>query len=132
MLLVYDSQANAALPPVADVLSNMVAAPGTTGMSHLNLNNRQRFQILRDKHWTVPAVTNTAGVLTNGPAFNDTTGRFQINWFIKLKGLEAIFNNVNAGTIGDVSSGSPFLMFVSDAVDAAWNFKAVTRLRYYD
>lgn len=133
ILLMYDSQSNGALPVVADILSDMTAVIATSGCSHLNLNNRQRFQVLRDHKITLPAVTNTVGVLTNGPAFNDTAPfRYEINWFIKLKGLEAVYNQVNGGTIADVASGALFLLFVTDAGDATWTFKGCTRLRYYD
>lgn len=132
LMLVYDSQSNGAAPVIADILANMNGTPATTGMSMVNLNNRQRFQILRDQHWTVPAVTNTAGVLTNGPQFNDTMGRFEINWFVKLKGLETVYNNLNGGTIADLASGALYMAFVSNDVDATWNFRGVSRLRYYD
>lgn len=132
VILLYDSQANGAAPVVADILSNMTLAPATTGCSMLNLNNRQRFSILKDVVMNLPSCTNVAGVLTNGPSYPDTTGRFEINWFVKLRGLEAVFNNVNGGNIGDVASGSLFLMFITDVNDATWNFKGVTRLRYYD
>lgn len=137
IFLIYDSQSNGAFPSVADVISDFNSAGVTTsGTSSINLNNRQRFQIIRDHHITLPAVTNTAGVLTNGPSFNDTTRySFEINWFIKLKGLEAIYNQLAPGggpDITEIASGSLFLMFVSTQADATYNFIGQTRLRYYD
>jgi len=137
MFLIYDSQANGAFPVVADVLSDLnLAAPATSGTSAINLNNRQRFKIIRDHHITLPAVTYTAGVLTNGPSYNDTTRySYEINWYINLNGLETIYNQLVAGggpDITEIASGSLFLMFVSTQQDAAWNFTGQTRLRYYD
>lgn len=133
MILLYDSQSNGVAPVIADILSNMNGAPATTGCSHINLNNRQRFSILKDHTITLPGCTNVAGVLTNGPQFNDTAPyRYEINWFVKLKGLETIYNNLSAGNIGDVASGALWILFVTDVNDATWNFKGVARLRYYD
>lgn len=137
LFLIYDSQSNGAFPVVADILSDLNnAAPATSGTSAINLNNRQRFMVIRDHHITLPAVTNTAGVLTNGPAFNDTARySYEINWFIKLKGLETVYNQLVPGggpDITEIASGSLFLMFVSTQQDAAYNFIGQTRLRYYD
>lgn len=137
LFLIYDSQSNGAFPSVGDVISDLnPAGVTTTGLSMINLNNRQRFTILRDHHITFPAVTNAAGVLTNGPSFNDTTRySYEINWFIKLKGLETIYNQLapaGGPDITEIASGSLFLMFVSTQQDAVYNFIGQTRLRFYD
>lgn len=137
LFLIYDTQSNGAFPTVADVISDLNnSAPATAGTSMVNLNNRQRFNILRDHLITFPAVTNTAGVLTNGPSFNDT-GKYQyeIDWFIYLRGREAVYNQLapmGGPDITQIASGSLFLMFVSTQQDASYNFIGQTRLRYYD
>lgn len=133
MLLIFDSQPNAAAPTVQNLLSNFDGVGATNGNSMINLNNRQRFLVLRDHQIIFPGVNNAAGVLTNvGPVLDTGKYQYEINWFVKLKGLETIFNQINGGTIADIASGSLYLIFVSTTQDAGYNFKGNTRLRYYD
>jgi len=105
IIVYYDSQANGAAPTIGALLQDSNAAAGTSAQSEINLVNRQRFSILRDFHVLVPAQTFTAGVLTN-TAYPDTTGKLDIDMFIKLKGLETIYNGTNGGTVADITSGA--------------------------
>lgn len=131
LLVVYDAQPNAALPALAAVLQDSNAGAATSVVSEINLTNRARFKILRDHPIMFPPVTFTAGVLTNGPNYMETDkGRFNIDMFIKLRGLEAEYNAVNGGTVADITSGSIFLLLV-DAIGGVWNFNWSSRLRYY-
>jgi len=67
IMIVYDRQTNGALPAIADILQTTdQATANTTGtLSGVNLNNRDRFVILKDHHVTLPSFTDTAGVITN-------------------------------------------------------------------
>jgi len=131
IIVFYDSQANAAMPTIAALLQDSNPAAGTSAESEINLVNRERFKILRDFQIVVPAVTNTAGVLTNLD-YPDSSGKLSIDMFIKLKGLETIYNGVNGGTIADVTSGSLVIVAFSDLTTNAWDLAFTSRLRYYD
>lgn len=133
VLLIYDSQSNAGVPVLANILQDSNAAAASTGLSHLNLVNRQRFKVLKDYQVTLPSVTNTANVLSNGPVLMDPIeNTFNINWFVKLRGLETIFNATNGGTSADISSGNILLVTVSASAGSTWNLAYSSRLRYYD
>lgn len=133
ILLVYDSQTNGAAPLIQNIINNMDGTYATDGLSMVNLNNRQRFQIIRDHQITLPADTYTAGVLTNGPSFNMTNAQaYCINWYIPLKKLETVYNQLNTGNVSDIVSGALWILCVSEADSHHWTFTFNTRLRFYD
>lgn len=134
IFLIYDSQPNGTVPLIGDVFNNCNAAATTNGLSMVNINNRARFTILRDQEVYLPAVTNTAGVLTNGPSFPETAQKqYEIDWFVPLKGRETIYNGGNTGSGADIVSGSLFVGVTSlVSVVASWNFVFTQRLRFYD
>lgn len=131
LIIYYDSQPNGAAPTLATLIQDSNAGAATSVLSEINLNNRQRFQILRDKDILVPSVTFTAGVLTN-TNYPDSSGRLAINEFIPLKGLETVFNAGTSQTIADITSGAIGFFFISQTTDNTWLFDYTTRLRYYD
>lgn len=132
IILLYDEQPNGAQPVIADIVQDSNAGAATTIRSNPNLNNRERFQILRDHTIYFPSVTNTGGVLTN-ENYNDTEhASYNIDWFVPLKGKETMYNGVNGGTIADIVSGSLYLVVVIQTTDNAWTFSSSSRLRYYD
>lgn len=130
ILLIYDSQPNAAAPLTADVLKDSTAAAATTWSSGINLINRQRFKILRDYQVLLGSSTNIAG---NAEVIPDPIRNSNnVEFFIKLRGLETIYNATNGGTVADISSGAIFLFFVGDSAANSWQFNYTSRLRYYD
>lgn len=131
LIVYFDSQPNAGAPLIGDIIRDSNAAGAVSIFSEINLINRQRFQILRDKQFNLPACTNTAGVLTN-LAYPDTTGCLQVNEFIKLKGLETVFNSTNGGTVADISSGAIGFVVLNESNNNAWDFIWGSRYRYYD
>jgi len=130
-ILYYDAQPNGVAPTLAQLLQDSNAAAATSVFSSINLTNRERFQILRDSIWAAPSSTYAAGVLTN-TAFPDTSGRYMINEFVKLKGLEVIYNATNGGTIADITSGALGFFIFDNISDNSWLLDYQTRLRYYD
>lgn len=136
IMIVYDRQpAVGALPVVTDILQSrdQTGAATTSGVSEINLDNRDRFIILRDLKYYAPSVSNAAGVLTNGPQFPGDDTHFDVDEFIKLKGLGTHFrSSSNPTTIADISTGALYAMFVSDGVDSAWAASVGFRLRYND
>lgn len=132
ILVVYDSQCNAAAPAIAALLQDSNAGAATNALSEINLTNRARFKILRDKQIIFPSATLAGGVQTNQAFQEQYEHSFSVNEFIKLGGLEAEYNGVNAGNIGDITSGAIFLVCVMETNDAVWQFQYTARLRYYD
>lgn len=137
MLIIYDRQPVGSLPATSDVIQSrdQTGAAATTGDSEINLDNRDRFTIIRDLEWYAPSVTNTAGVLTNGPNFPGNEPRsYGVNEFIKLKGLGCHFKSTsNPATIADIATGALYAMFTSQGgTDQGWSFTGGFRLRFED
>jgi len=135
MVVVYDRQPNGATPTIQTILNTRIqtGVASTTGTSEINLDNRDRFVIVRDYTVYAPAVTNTAGVLTNGPAFPGDDEQFDVNLFIKLKGLATHYSaSSNPTTIADISTGALYCLFIDAVGNAIWQFSGSFRLRYDD
>ncbi|CAF4696889.1 unnamed protein product, partial [Rotaria socialis] len=111
LLVIYDKQPNGALPTYATVMQtrNSAGTASNTAFSDPNFDNKERFTILRDITMVLPSVTNTAGVLTNigfdQQSKNDINA-FNIDIYIKLKGLHTAYTGATAG-IADISTGKP-------------------------
>lgn len=89
LIVVYDSQANAAAPVATDVLlADVISAP-------MNLSNSRRFKILFDE------VVGCIG--TGGP---------QAAWIERYVKLNHVveFNTGSAGTIADIQTGSIYML----------------------
>jgi len=113
ILIVYDKQANTNTAGITDILLT------DSANSPNNLSNRDRFVTLCD-HISAPVSVE-----------ND----FQVADIIyKPLNLETMFNEGNAGTIGDITTGS-ILMFVAQfggITVASPDFSASCRIRYSD
>jgi len=122
LMLVYDKQPNGAAPAITDILVT------ASSISQLNLNNRDRFQILKDKQWVVgPYWTNTVATQSFGIADRVC---YPVKIYQKLD-LEMIFNSTNGGTIADVNSGAFYLVTIGHRADGG-SFSLATRVRYLD
>lgn len=123
LMLVFDKQANGAVATLAQILNSAVAR------SHLNIDNRDRFRILKDKTFQLEG--------GNG----DTTkywywgGRqsHAIKIFKKLN-LETTFNSGTAGTIADISTGALYLVSAGAYATATPDpyCDCFTRVRFHD
>lgn len=117
VMLIYDRQPNGAFPAFSAILSdNISGAPGFN--SGINMANRARFVILRDKFLT----------------FDQNGDQIQtVQLYVKTK-LEAQFSS-NAGNIGDLNTGALLLVAFATA-SSSGNFlqcSAITsRIRYFD
>lgn len=130
IIIYYDSQPNAAAPLIGDLIKDSNAAAASTWISEINLVNRQRFKILRDMQFIFGSSTNAAGAAELVP--DPIKQSFNVDVFIKLKGLEAIYNATNGGTVADITSGAIGLVCFGDANAGAHDFIYGARLRYYD
>ena len=97
MLWVYDKQANATAPTVAQILES------TTGSSFMNMDNRDRFLVLADREFAI-----------------DQSGGNQSVTFklYKKVNLPVIFNAGTAGTVADITTGSVYLLLINEQAEA--------------
>lgn len=143
-LIVYDRQPNAALPALADVIQSTdnAAATASTARDMLNMSNAERFKVLRDWRISIGGPDNTLGLTepsrqvlqVNPPGTKDGPFGMVIEAFIKLNGLEMHFNNGNAGTIADITTGSIFLITLGLQANnlTPYSLTYTCRLRYWD
>lgn len=110
-VLVYDMQANGTAPLATDILqSDQIAGV-------MNLNNANRFKILMDKTACIGAVDNTAVNITK---------YLKGDWITQ-------FNAGSAGTIGDIQTGSIYLLVYGPNIGVAVPNGAFTvRVRFSD
>jgi len=89
IMVVYDPGANATAQVATDILlADALSSPN-------NLNNRNRFKTILDK------TINCIG--TAGPQ------SFTRNWYVKLGGLQTIYNAGSTSTVSDIQQGSLYL-----------------------
>lgn len=137
LILFYDRQPNGAAPAVADILLDVDNTGGTntSAISSLNINNADRFKVLRDLYWSIPsasAATEQNGTTGGDKALDYKPASFRD--FISLKGMETHFNAGTAGTIADITSGSLYLLALGmrASADSQWQVAVNTRVRYLD
>jgi len=137
ILVVYDKQANAALPVWTDVILGVTSAgaASSTITDGINMANRDRFIVLADEQFNLPSLTYAAGVQTNQAyPFEKNPSMFNFDRFINMKDAEMHFNNTNGGTFADIQTGSVSI-FIAQEVGTtpnAWFFNFSTRARYRD
>ena len=137
IIVYYDKQTNGANAALGDLLATTAqdGAITSTIWSEMNLRNVERFIILRDYTISLPSATYTMGVQTNvgfDPGQNSNGGSiFDVDMFIKLKGLTTLYKTANA-LIADVSTGGLFMVCLTYGSAARWVFRNTERLRYYD
>jgi len=132
IVIIYDEQPNAALPVLADVFQNSNAGLATSNLSFQNLNNRDRFRILKDYKILLPSVQVAAGVNTNEVIIDPIRNSFNVDWDIQLSGLEATYNAVNGGTVADITTGSLLVLTFDGNNAGTTSFSFISRLRYVD
>lgn len=113
MVVVYDKQTNATAPAVTDIFFN------DTFLTTNNLSNRDRFVTLVDKVFPV---------ISAGGDFSATMEVY------KKINLETMFNSGSTGAVGDITSGSMYILFAQSGEIATagpvvnWR----TRIRFRD
>lgn len=137
MLLVYDRQTNGSFPVISDILqtTDFAGTNTTTTYSGVNLNNRDRFSILRDTRIMLPTVvSSSSGNQLLGIDFADPTKPINnFDYFVKLKGLTTMYKADSAVPgIGDIATGGLYWILYSDATSSPWICDVQMRLRYHD
>jgi len=126
LIVLWDTQPNGAVPALTDVLTT--AHP----QAPLNLNNRDRFKVLRDKVWAMGPMLISAAA-TQSVAAWDTPQVIAIKEFIKLPNLETIYN-ASTGNVSDLSSGSLCFLWVGSEPNGSNHaeFVGTYRCRFQD
>lgn len=132
IMIVYDKQTNAAYPTTQSLLSdyNYAGITSTNSYSGINMTNRERFLVLMDEKIYGPAIASSTAGATTDPV----TTTFNINRFIRLRDLSVMYNQTNAGTIGDIQTGGLYIFTIGlyGTTVAPYTFQADFRLKYDD
>jgi len=130
MIVVYDKQANGTAPTYANIVTSndISGATSSTAYDMVNLNNRERFEIIRDKCWVFGPLQNTTD--------QSLAGDSQVaclNEFIPLKNRQTIYNAGAAGTVGDIASGSLYVFWIANTANATGSsVQCSYRMRFVD
>lgn len=120
-VIIYDSQPNSAATPPSGTTIFAIADAN----SPMNLNNRDRFQVLMDVRRQVSAFlfNGTGGLAAGNPANA---------YFKKYRkcNKEMIFSDVN-NTLASISTGALYLCLIADATATA-SIDYYTRIRFTD
>jgi len=115
MIVVYDKQPNGAAPTFANIIQsqNISGTAESLFASFVNLDNRDRFEIVRDYQYSLGSRSTVATQsIAQGP------GVICVNEFIPLGGREVVFNAGTAGTVGDITTGALYAFFISNTPNA--------------
>lgn len=137
IMIVYDRQTNGALPTISDVLqtTDQAGANTTSSESGVNLNNRDRFVILRDLRISIPSQTVTAGSVSNLGPIDPITTFNNIDLFVRLKGLLTQYKaDSSPAVIGDIATGGLFLVTMGAVASGSEGYalQAELRVRFND
>lgn len=137
LMVVYDRSPVGSNPSIADIITSLNAAGGTssTAVDGLNLNNKRRFVVLMDERIILPGVTGTTGGAPTLTAGYDQSQSLSIKRFIKLNGLRQEYK-ASTPAVADLTTGALFLVQLSELTAAGsttvWKFFANARLSFRD
>lgn len=125
MIILFDTQPNGALPLITDILVT------NSPVSHLNLNNRDRFKVLCDKVWVFDPYILSTTASSYGANQN---GCIKPVKKYKRMDLEVIYNSTSGGTIADIASGALLMCWIGSNPPGGddLNVNLSTRVRYSD
>lgn len=117
-LIVYDRQANGAYPTLQNILQDNDSA--LTFNSGVNMQNRSRFAIIRDKRFVI-----------------DSGSNLQYNIKEYCKGMWEVEYGTSTGLIGDVRTGAIYFILFMNGAGGGGNDAIVpkaikSRIRYWD
>lgn len=124
LLIVWDQAPNSGtIATITDILT------AATASSFTNLNNRDRFTILRDARYALGRQDTAAG---GSVGYTSSPSMFCINEFVKLDGKKTTYSGTTA-VIGSVATGALLMVTIgTTAAGAGGSFALNTRLRYTD
>lgn len=96
-------------------------------LSGVNLNNRDRFKILRDMYTQMPFIAQADSVIEIGTQGGTVKEIITVDWFVNLRGFE-ISHSGNAA--GDITKGNVCLQAIGGVGN--WTFTFTSRVRFTD
>lgn len=118
-IVVYDRRPTGALPAITDVLNSI------SSQSMNNDNNSGRFLILKreDKVLSGNVTTPATGLEIQN-----------VDWWLSLRGLPAVYNSAGTGAIADIEEGALYQITVGSvaAGTGAAAYNGAFRTRYVD
>lgn len=132
IMVIYDKQANGALPAITDILQAIDQAGNTTttANSPRNLDKRDRFVCVMDYEGTAAGFDGVAGTVV--PTSSDV---FNVHKYTRLPNLVTQYQaDSSPAVIGDIATGSLLLVTFGQIAAGAnsHNFNGTIRLRYKD
>jgi len=124
LIIFYDAQANGTTPVITDVLT------AASSVSHLNLDNRDRFKILHDSQHAFGQVDTTAT-----QAVGLGQGCYAIKEYIRIpKAFQNTTYNAAGGTAGAIATGGLWMLIIGfqAGTSADSTYTLSTRTRFLD
>lgn len=132
--LVYDRESNGATPALSDILQDTTSAgaTSTSAYSQVNINNADRFAIVKEWLWGTIHQSNVGGGST-GVDTLPTLSEVPFKYSKKLD-LDTRFNSGNAGTSADITTGALYLVTcgIQSAANAQYALNIDCRVRFVD
>lgn len=134
--IVYDRQPSGALPNYNDIFKEYTQAgtASTSNYSGVNLDESDRYLIVRNKRFQLPAVT-ASDATSISTVNNPYQCNLEINEHIKLGHLMTQYNGTtNPTTITNISTGALYFVTSGNSATGAngWVASVQFRLRYDD
>jgi len=139
-IIYYDKQPNGLAATWDQIVKSYTdaGAVASNTLDGLNLDNRDRFVVLRDRHIAMPGTgpigqPATAPYGTSiGTLGGGSDGAAIVKEYIKLKNLETQYNGTsNPATVATIATGSLSIIFQGD-VGGQWTLEYASRLRFTD
>lgn len=132
-MVIYDRQANAATPVIADIISSITPAGAVTSTVWDQHNNDKadRFKILLDRAFSIPQDVQTGSTVSGQRTTSIVPYTFQ--HFIPLFGLNTKYI-VDAADITEISAGALYFLTYGVNAAAAANYiiNCSIRMKYKD
>jgi len=127
-MIVYDRTPNGNAPTWANVVQsqNISATASSNSTDMINLDNRDRFIVVRDKVIPMAAQNGTAAPTAATATGQPTT--YVISEYIRFN-YETVYNGGNAGTVGDIQTGALYF-FICSNQDQQVGFVGSFRVRF--
>lgn len=122
LMLVWDNQPNSgAIATITNILTAATSIAGT------NLDNRERFTILRDLRFAQGSISDVAT-----QSFSNGDNTYCVNEFVNLKDVKTTYSGTTA-VIGSVATGALLMVTIGNqAANLGGIFNLHTRLRFTD
>jgi hypothetical protein len=130
VMIIYDKQSNGAAPTIAAILQSQDnTTTSNSPFAGINLNNRDRFEVIRDQMVYLPLLT-AANV--SGPP-DPVAPSYLMKMYAKLGGRITQFG-ADAGAIASITTGALLLVVYAGSApaDAQYELAGTTRLRFGD